>query len=69
MEDLKTRMMEQLTLEQDPRALGQAHIFDTYKYVGSRAKGYETWLKKQELLLQEEFSESLTQPANKKAKR
>jgi arylsulfatase A-like enzyme len=68
-EDLKTRMMEQLTFEQDPRALGQAHIFDTYKYVGSRAKGYETWLKKQELQMQEELSESFAQPANKKAKR
>ena len=23
-------------------------MFDTYKYVGNRAKGYDTWLKAQE---------------------
>ena len=45
---MRTRLMQLLTEEQDPRALGEAAIFDTYKYVGGRAKGYETWLKAQE---------------------
>ena len=42
--ELRQRMMSMLFEEQDPRALGNAAIFDTYKYVGSRKKGYETWL-------------------------
>ena len=46
--ELSERMFTQLRAEQDPRALGNGAIFDTYKYVGGRAKGYETWLKKQE---------------------
>lgn len=47
-EDLRYRMMNRLREEQDPRALGNGAIFDTYKYVGGRAKSYETWLKAQE---------------------
>jgi N-sulfoglucosamine sulfohydrolase len=47
-EKLRERMFAQLRAEQDPRVLGNAAIFDTYKYVGGRNKGYETWLKKQE---------------------
>jgi N-sulfoglucosamine sulfohydrolase len=43
-DELRERMMTMLVEEQDPRALGNAAIFDTYKYVGSRKKGYETWL-------------------------
>ena len=53
MEELRYTMMRMLKEEQDPRALGEAAIFDTYKYVGGRAKGYETWLKEQETRLQE----------------
>lgn len=48
MQDLQYRMMKMLREEGDPRALGNAAIFDTYQYLGSRAKGYETWLKAQE---------------------
>jgi arylsulfatase A-like enzyme len=48
MNDLQYRMMKMLREEADPRALGNGAIFDTYKYVGGRAKGYETWLKEQE---------------------
>jgi hypothetical protein len=33
--------------ERDPRALGNGAVFDTYKYVSGRAKGYDTWLKAQ----------------------
>lgn len=40
-------MTSLLVEDQDPRALGQAAVFDTYKYVGSRRKAYETWLKAQ----------------------
>lgn len=43
--ELRSRMMAMLKQEQDPRALGQAAIFDTYQYLGGRKKGYETWLK------------------------
>jgi hypothetical protein len=47
-EDLKRRMMDMLRAEQDPRALGNGAVFDTYKYVGGRTKGYDTWLKSHE---------------------
>ena len=30
-----------------PRALGNGAVFDQYKYVGGRTKGYETWLNAQ----------------------
>ena len=53
MNALRYKMIEMLKEEKDPRALGNAAIFDTYKYVGSRAKGYETWLKAQEPRLKE----------------
>jgi arylsulfatase A-like enzyme len=48
MEKLRDKMLTQLRAEQDPRALGHGEVFDTYRYVGARAKGYETWLKAQE---------------------
>ncbi len=51
--ELRRRMMAMLRSEQDPRALGKGEVFDTYKYVGSRAKGYETWLKAQESRLKD----------------
>jgi N-sulfoglucosamine sulfohydrolase len=47
-DELRTRLMAQLRAEGDPRALGNGAVFDTYKYVGGRQKGYETWLKAQE---------------------
>lgn len=47
-EELRNRMMATLREEKDPRALGDAAIFDTYNYVGGRGKGYDTWLKAQE---------------------
>lgn len=46
---MQTRMMAMLREEGDPRALGHPEAFDDYHYVGGRAKGYETWLNKQEL--------------------
>ena len=51
---LRGRMMALLREEQDPRALGQAAIFDTYQYVGGRQKGYDTWLKTQDAKLKGE---------------
>ena len=48
MEALRYQMMQMLRDEQDPRAHGEAAIFDTYQYVGARNKGYETWLAAQE---------------------
>jgi arylsulfatase A-like enzyme len=41
---LREQMIGMLKAEQDPRALGNGAIFDTYKYVSGRAKGYDTWL-------------------------
>jgi hypothetical protein len=51
-------MLTVLKNEQDPRALGNGDIFDTYKYLGSRRKGYETWLAAQ----QEKVAEALAKP-------
>jgi N-sulfoglucosamine sulfohydrolase len=48
LEELRSKMMAMLREDKDPRALGEAAIFDTYQYVGGRGKGYETWLKAQE---------------------
>lgn len=45
-QDLRTEMLRQLRLEQDPRALGNGAIFDTYPYKGPRRTGYDDWLKK-----------------------
>ncbi len=51
LDTMRTRMMKLLTEEQDPRALGQAAIFDTYRYTGPRTKSYEAWLQAQEAKL------------------
>jgi arylsulfatase A-like enzyme len=67
MNALRYKMMEMLREEKDPRALGNAAIFDTYKYVGGRTKGYETWLKAQEPKLEEAVAAGTE--AAKKAKR
>jgi arylsulfatase A-like enzyme len=53
MEELRTRMLSMLREEQDPRALGNGAIFDTYKYLAGRAKGYDTWLSAQTFKPQE----------------
>ncbi len=42
---LREQMLAMLKEEQDPRALGNGAIFETYKYLGGRGKGYDTWLK------------------------
>ncbi len=47
MAELRSRMLDLLRAEQDPRALGNGAVFDTYKYVAGRAKAYDTWLKAQ----------------------
>ncbi|MES2506242.1 MAG: heparan N-sulfatase, partial [Verrucomicrobiota bacterium] len=51
--ELRDQMMSLLKEEGDPRALGNGAIFDTYKYLASRKKGYETWLKAQDAALVE----------------
>jgi N-sulfoglucosamine sulfohydrolase len=69
LEGLRYRMMSMLEEEKDPRALGHGDIFDTYKYVGPRAKGYDTWLKEQEPRLNEQMKakeEESRKPNNKK---
>jgi len=69
--ELRAKMMAMLREEKDPRALGEAAIFDTYKYTGGRAKGYETWLKAQdEQLVQSVAAKNSSSPpkAAKKAR-
>lgn len=71
MESMRSRMMKLLVEEEDPRALGNGAIFDTYKYTAGRAKAYDTWLKAQEAKLQlssvEGSGEAPKKPGRKKA--
>jgi N-sulfoglucosamine sulfohydrolase len=53
MAELREKMMAELKAEGDPRALGNGAIFDTYKYLGSRRKGYDTFLQAQDAALAE----------------
>lgn len=69
LEAMRSRMMALLREEGDPRALGDAAIFDTYRYVGGRNKGYDTWLKAQEARLQLSSIENAPADTAKKAGR
>jgi hypothetical protein len=64
--------MDMLKAEGDPRALGQSEVFDTYKYLGGRTKGYDTWLKNQEATILAELKKKIeadaAKPPVKKAK-
>jgi hypothetical protein len=62
MTQLRDQMLNLLRDEQDPRTLGHGAIFDTYKYLGARGKGYETWLQAQS------FTPSAPAKAGKKNK-
>ncbi len=42
--DLRAELQARLEADGDPRALGEAGVFDTYKYTGSRGHSYSTWL-------------------------
>ena len=44
---LRAEMEKLLREDGDPRALGKAEIFDTYKYTGRRTHSYDAWLKNQ----------------------
>jgi N-sulfoglucosamine sulfohydrolase len=64
MDDLRYRMLELLREEQDPRALGNGAVFDTYRNVSSnRRKAYQTWLTGQEERLAELFKAPAAEPA------
>ena len=41
---LRAELQRLLASDGDPRALGQAWVFDTYDYTGSRRHAYSTWL-------------------------
>ncbi|MFO0808563.1 MAG: sulfatase [Gemmataceae bacterium] len=45
--ELRDRLIKMLVEEQDPRALGNGAVFDTYKYVGPDRHSYANWLKAQ----------------------
>jgi arylsulfatase A-like enzyme len=66
--DLRYRMLQMLKEEGDPRALGQFEVFDTYKYLGGRNKGYETWLKQQEATVLDELQKKLEAAAKTSTK-
>lgn len=69
MEDMQYRMMNILRAEQDPRALGNGAIFDTYKYTAGRQKAYDTWLKAQESKMDEVVkAKAAEEPKGKKKK-
>jgi N-sulfoglucosamine sulfohydrolase len=63
--ELRERMLGMLRAEQDPRALGRGAVFDTYQYVGGRAKAYDTWLKAQASRLSEAAKTKAEGPAKK----
>lgn len=65
LEDLRYRMMDLLKEDGDPRALGQPEAFDGYRYLGSRKKGYDTWLKEQEATTLSELKKKLEADAAK----
>jgi arylsulfatase A-like enzyme len=67
--EMRARMMAMLKEDQDPRVLGNAAIFDTYQYVGGRAKGYETWLNAQEAKAAGDAGASPAPTMTKKEKR
>ena len=46
--ELRSKMMAMLKGDGDPRAVGNAAVFDTYRYVGNRDKGYDAWLREQQ---------------------
>ena len=46
--ELRERMLAMLKAEQDPRALGNGKVFDSYRYLGGRGgKGFDEWLESQ----------------------
>lgn len=45
---LRAEMDVMLRAEQDPRALGNEEVFDTYRYVGRSGHSYSNWLSQQE---------------------
>ena len=69
MENLRYQMMNLLRDEKDPRALGDEAIFDTYKYVGNRAKGYPEWLKAQESRIEEAMKAKAEEAAKRPGKK
>jgi len=46
-DELRTTMERMLRDEQDPRALGNGQVFDTYKYFGKHSHSYDAWLRHQ----------------------
>jgi arylsulfatase A-like enzyme len=69
LEELRYTMMRMLKEDGDPRAFGKADDFESLKYVGGRAKGYETWLKEQESGVLLELKKKLDEPPAKGGKK
>lgn len=64
---LRERMLALLREEKDPRVLGDAATLESYVYVGSRAKAYDTWLKSQDARLSALVDQQAATAANAKA--
>ena len=67
--ELRDRMMTMLKEDQDPRALGNAAVLESYNYNGGRRKGYETWLRAQEAKLAAEQAQAATAESLERKKR
>ena len=67
--DVLTPLMDLLRQEQDPRALGEAAVFDTYQYAGNRGKSYERWLAGQEERIAKELKAKLEADQSNRADR
>ena len=48
LDEMRYTLMRLLKEDGDPRALGKGDDFESLKFTGNGAKGYETWLKEQE---------------------
>jgi arylsulfatase A-like enzyme len=59
LDEMRYKMMQMLRDDGDPRAFGKGDDLELYKYVGGRAKGYETWLKKQETTVLQDLKKKL----------
>lgn len=72
LDEMRYTMMRLLKEDGDPRAVGKGEDFEALKYVGSRAKGYDTWMKVQEAgvlaELQSKLDKAGSEPEKKKGK-
>jgi len=69
LDEMRYTMMRLQKEDGDPRALGKGDDFESLKYTGNRAKGYETWLKEQESGVLAELKKSPMKPGPNPARK